>query len=251
VKSRRNDLVNSKRKRSASDREMSSGESHTTPEGETGVRDTLTRRKFFATVGAITGGIAIGIPPIGAKAVELAAPEEKSAGNLHPVELMINGKRHTLSLDPRVTLLDALRDKLDLTGTKKGCDRGECGACTVLVNGHRILSCLSLAIAHGGDEITTVEGLAKDGELHPLQAAFIEYDGFQCGYCTPGQLCSAVALMSEAKKGDASSMTKDLGAVGPVDLTPDEIRERMSGNICRCGAYPGILRAVQSTYRKV
>jgi xanthine dehydrogenase YagT iron-sulfur-binding subunit len=167
-----------------------------------------------------------------------------------PLELTINGEKHQLSLDPRVTLLDLLRENLGLTGTKKGCDHGQCGACTVLANGRRINSCLSLAVVHHGDEITTVEGLAKGGELHPVQAAFVEHDGFQCGYCTPGQICSAVALLGEAERGDASYVTADLNKTGAAELTPDEIRERMSGNICRCGAYPEIVKAIETAQRR-
>ena len=151
-----------------------------------------------------------------------------------------------MTIDPRVTLLDLLRERLALTGTKKGCDHGQCGACTVLVNGRRINSCLSLAVSHEGDQVTTVEGLAHGRYLDAVQAAFIEHDGFQCGYCTPGQICSAVALLSEARNGDASFVTPNLQRLGPVELTGDEIRERMSGNICRCGAYPGIVAAVKS-----
>ena len=165
------------------------------------------------------------------------------------VDLTVNGARHQLQLDPRATLLDVLRERLGLSGTKKGCDHGQCGACTVLVNGRRINSCLSLAVCHEGDEVTTVEGIAAGGSLHPVQAAFIEHDGFQCGYCTPGQICSAVALIEELRKGDASFVTADLTRTGPVELTDDEIRERMSGNICRCGAYPGILAAVKESVR--
>ena len=149
------------------------------------------------------------------------------------MNLKINGKDYALDVDPRVTLLDALRERLHLTGSKKGCDHGQCGACTVLVNGRRINSCLSLAVTHEGDEITTIEGLASGEELHPLQAAFIEHDGFQCGYCTPGQICSAAALL---KENHANS--------------DDEIREWMSGNICRCGAYPNILAAIKEVKTK-
>jgi xanthine dehydrogenase YagT iron-sulfur-binding subunit len=145
-----------------------------------------------------------------------------------PVTLTVNGARHALDLDPRSTLLDVLRDHLDLTGTKKGCDQGQCGACTVLVDGRRVLSCLTLAVMKDGAAITTVEGLAKDGTPHPVQQAFIDHDAFQCGYCTPGQLCSAVGLIAEGKA-----------------RTADEIRELMSGNICRCGAYPNIVAAIQ------
>jgi xanthine dehydrogenase YagT iron-sulfur-binding subunit len=160
--------------------------------------------------------------------------------------LKINGEAHELELDPRVTLLDLLREHLQLTGTKKGCDHGQCGACTVLVNGQRINSCLSLAVMHDRDEITTIEGLAHEGELHPMQAAFIQYDGLQCGYCTPGQICSAVALLSELKAGAPSALTPNLADARAIELTDDEIRERMSGNICRCGAYVGIVAAVRS-----
>jgi xanthine dehydrogenase YagT iron-sulfur-binding subunit len=144
------------------------------------------------------------------------------------VTLTVNGARHALALDPRSTLLDVLRDHLDLTGTKKGCDQGQCGACTVLLDGRRVLSCLTLAVTKDGAAITTVEGLAKDGTPHPVQQAFIDHDAFQCGYCTPGQLCSAVGLIAEGKA-----------------RTADEIRELMSGNICRCGAYPNIVAAIQ------
>lgn len=161
------------------------------------------------------------------------------------VTLRVNGTKRNLKIEPRVTLLDALRDRIGLTGTKKGCDRGQCGACTVLVNGARINSCLSLAIMYDDVEITTVEGLAQGNQLHPVQAAFIKHDGFQCGYCTPGQVCSAVGAIAEAKAGTASAVTADVRKQGQVELTDIEIRERMSGNICRCGAYPGIVAAVQ------
>ena len=163
------------------------------------------------------------------------------------VAFKVNGATKTLELDSRVVLLDALRERLELTGTKKGCDQGQCGACTVLVDGRRVLSCLTLAATCEGREVTTVEGLAKGDELHPVQAAFIKYDGFQCGYCTPGQLCSAVGLLEEAKRGEVSHVTKDVSAT-TTRLTNDEIRERMSGNICRCGAYPGIVAAIQEAH---
>jgi xanthine dehydrogenase YagT iron-sulfur-binding subunit len=149
------------------------------------------------------------------------------------IKLRINGSEHPLRIDPRTTLLDALRDRLGLTGSKKGCDHGQCGACTVLVNGRRINSCLALAAMHEGDEITTIEGLAQDSTLHPVQAAFLEHDGFQCGYCTPGQICSAVALLKENHA-----------------RTDDEIREWMSGNICRCGAYTNIVAAIREARDK-
>ena len=157
--------------------------------------------------------------------------------------ITVNGEARSLDLDPRTTLLDALREHLRLTGSKKGCDHGQCGACTVLVNGLRINACLSLAVMHDGDEVTTIEGLARDGKLHPLQQAFIDHDALQCGYCTPGQICSAVGMLEEAKAGWPSQETADLTA--KLELTDDEIRERMSGNICRCSAYPQIVAAIQ------
>ena len=161
-----------------------------------------------------------------------------------PMELRVNGALHRLEIEPRVTLLDALRERLRLTGAKKGCDHGQCGACTVLVNGRRVNSCLTLAVMHEGDEITTIEGLGSLEELHPLQAAFVAHDGFQCGYCTPGQICSAVGMLAEVKLGWPSHATADV-ATAEVELTDGEIRERMSGNICRCAAYPGIASAIR------
>jgi xanthine dehydrogenase YagT iron-sulfur-binding subunit len=158
------------------------------------------------------------------------------------VAFKVNGKRHELTLDTRTTLLDALREHLKLTGTKKGCDHGQCGACTVIVDGRRINSCLSLAVMHEGDSVTTIEGLGEPDRLHPMQAAFIKHDGYQCGYCTPGQICSAVAVLDEIKRGVPSHVTPDLTAGAP--LSNDEMRERMSGNICRCGAYSNILEAM-------
>jgi xanthine dehydrogenase YagT iron-sulfur-binding subunit len=163
----------------------------------------------------------------------IKAMTEANAASSVSVALTINGTKRELTLDPRSSLLDVLRDRFDLTGTKKGCDHGQCGACTVLVDGRRIVSCLTLAVMKDGASVTTVEGLAKNGTLHPLQQAFIDHDAFQCGYCTPGQLCSAVGLLAE---GNAK--------------TPDEIRELMSGNICRCGAYPNIVAAIQQTMRQ-
>jgi xanthine dehydrogenase YagT iron-sulfur-binding subunit len=160
------------------------------------------------------------------------------------IELSINGRKERLKLDLRTSLLDALREHLRLTGTKKGCDHGQCGACTVLLNGRRINSCLTFAAMHEGDEIVTIEGLGSPGALHPMQAAFVERDGFQCGYCTSGQICSAVGMLAEAKAGWPSHATADVGAPG-VALTDAEIRERMSGNICRCAAYPNIVAAIR------
>jgi xanthine dehydrogenase YagT iron-sulfur-binding subunit len=160
--------------------------------------------------------------------------------------LRINAQDFAVALDPRTTLLDARRHHLGLTGSKKGCDHGQCGACTVLVNGRRINACLTLAVMHEGDEITTIEGLAVDGQLHPMQAAFVARDAFQCGYCTPGQICSAVGMLDEARAQWPSHVSRDVAAAD-VTLTDAEIRERMSGNICRCAAYPNIVAAIRDT----
>jgi xanthine dehydrogenase YagT iron-sulfur-binding subunit len=190
-----------------------------------------TRRHFLKQVAGTSAAITFGPALLGVSAATAAETSPTNAALATPLakfRLKINGQEHPLELDPRTTLLDALREHLRLTGSKKGCDHGQCGACTVLVNGRRVNSCLSLAIVHEGDEITTIEGLAKGQSLHPVQAAFLEHDGFQCGYCTPGQICSAVACISE---GHAKS--------------DNEIREWMSGNLCRCGAYPNIVAAVK------
>jgi xanthine dehydrogenase YagT iron-sulfur-binding subunit len=200
-------------------------------------------KRRFLQAGAAAA--AYGAVPAGA---QTPLPEEASAANGAPssrqrVALNINGRPYALAVEPRVTLLDALREHVGLTGTKKGCDRGQCGACTVLVNGRRINACLTLAIAHDGEDIVTVEGLARSGVLHPVQEAFVKEDAFQCGYCTPGQLCSAVGMLAEAAAGAASAVS-DVRNLQPV-LDESEIRERMSGNICRCGAYPGIVAAVK------
>ena len=201
----------------------------------------LRRRRFgqLTFVGAL--GTVIG--KFAGKTLAQTTPQPSQKDTVN-VNLQINGKQQTLQIEPRVTLLDALREYIGLTGTKKGCGHGQCGACTVLVNGRRINSCLTLAIMNEGAEITTIEGLAQQDELHPVQAAFIENDGFQCGYCTPGQICSAVAAIAEIKQGRASAVTPDVRK-GQIELTDAEIRERMSGNICRCGAYPGIVAAVK------
>ena len=166
------------------------------------------------------------------------------------IDLQINGRSHSLTLDPRTTLLDALREHLALTGSKKGCDHGQCGACTVLIEGRRINSCLTLAVMHNGQSVTTIEGLAEAGKLHPLQAAFVEHDGFQCGYCTSGQICSAVGMLAESRSGMPSNVTADLAEPQP-ELTDAEIRERMSGNICRCAAYPNIVDAIKQAKTKM
>jgi len=204
-----------------------------------------TRRGFLQSAGALAGApLLVGhadAETAHAPAVALAAP---------PVALVlrVNGQAHALQVEPRTTLLDALRDHLGLTGTKKGCDRGQCGACTVIVDGRRINACLSLALAHAGDAIITIEGIGQPGNLHPLQAAFVAEDAFQCGYCTPGQVCSGVALMEEARRGDCSAVTPDVRRQGKAMLTDAEIRERMSGNLCRCGAYANIVAAVQAVH---
>jgi xanthine dehydrogenase YagT iron-sulfur-binding subunit len=158
---------------------------------------------------------------------------------LQDVELHVNGARHALTVDTRTSLLDLLRERLELTGAKKGCDHGQCGACTVLIDGQRANACLALAVAQDGREITTVEGLADGAELNPLQQAFVELDAFQCGYCTPGQLCSATGMLRELEAGWPSAVSN-----GEVRLSPDEIRERMSGNLCRCGAYANLVPAI-------
>lgn len=169
-----------------------------------------------------------------------AAPAPAQTRN--PVSLTVNGAPRQLELDTRTTLLDMLREHLQLTGTKKGCDHGQCGACTVMVNGERINSCLSLAVQHQGDEVTTIEGLGSPDDLHPMQAAFVEHDGYQCGYCTPGQICSSVAMLKEIDRGVPSHVSGSLE--GRMRVTDEEIRERMSGNICRCGAYSNIVAAI-------
>lgn len=161
------------------------------------------------------------------------------------VTLRINNQTHPLTLDTRTSLLDALREQLGMTGTKKGCDHGQCGACTILVNGRRINSCLTLAVMHDGDEITTIEGLGTPEDLHPMQSAFVEHDGFQCGYCTAGQICSAIGMLKEAADGWPSHVSTNLTATR-IALSDAEVRERMSGNICRCAAYPNIVAAIQS-----
>lgn len=202
----------------------------------------VSRRDFVKGAGILLG--AASLPPV------LTGAETAPGAQTHhvPITLTINGQRRAITVDTRTSLLDLLRENLALTGTKKGCDHGQCGACTVLADGQRIVSCLSLAVSHDGEEVTTIEGLAQGEALASMQQAFLEHDGFQCGYCTPGQILSAVGLMSEAKRGAPSYITADLTNEGPVDLTAHEARERMSGNICRCGAYPGIVAAVRQCY---
>ena len=190
-------------------------------------------------VGAAAAAAASTIPPIGVRA---AAQPAATPANVMPLSMEVNGQKLAAQVDTRATLLDVLRETFRLTGTKKGCDHGQCGACTVLVNGRRINSCLSLAVMHEGDRVTSIEGLGTPDDLHPMQAAFIKHDGYQCGYCTPGQICSAVAVLEEIKAGIPSHVSKNLTA--PSALTADEMRERMSGNLCRCGAYSNIAEAM-------
>jgi len=196
---------------------------------------TVTRREFL-----ITGATSVAAVTLPTATAAQILPAEKPAHA--KVSFEVNGQVRDLDVDTRTTLLDALRENLKLTGTKKGCDHGQCGACTVIVGGRRINSCLTLAVMHQGDRITTIEGLGKPGNLHPMQAAFVKHDGFQCGYCTPGQICSAVAVLEEIKAGIPSHVTADLTA-RPQPTIP-ELQERMSGNICRCGAYSNIVEAI-------
>jgi xanthine dehydrogenase YagT iron-sulfur-binding subunit len=197
----------------------------------------VTRRSFLSQVGA--AGVAVTTAPLVARAAQVVEPDAKSAGATEKVEnavgitLNVNGKMHAIEVDARATLLDGLRETISLTGTKKGCDHGQCGACTVHVNGRRINSCLTLAVMHEGDAITTIEGLGGPENLHPMQAAFVEHDGYQCGYCTSGQIMSAVALLKE-----------------PCGTKDADVKELMSGNICRCGAYPNIVAAIQQVRQR-
>ena len=195
-------------------------------------------RRAVLKAGAVSAGAAV-TPSLG-----LAQAPVPSAGTpvLAAVSFSVNGKPHVLEVDTRTTLLDVLREQLQLTGTKKGCDHGQCGACTILLDGRRINACLTLAVMHEGSDITTIEGLGAPGRLHPMQAAFIRHDGYQCGYCTPGQICSAVAVLDEIRRGVPSHVSASL-TEQPL-LSFDEIRERMSGNLCRCGAYSNIVEAI-------
>lgn len=208
-----------------------------------GLLSELTRRRFVQATSAIAAAFTGGLPALG---------EAEHDRTSLPVTLNVNGKSKVLTLDTRTSLLDALREDLNLTGTKKGCDHGQCGACTVLVDGRRVNSCLTLACSADGTEITTIEGLAKTSdpktleELSPVQAAFLVHDGYQCGYCTPGQIVSATALLEEQRKNELSIVSWESGKQSQPELSNDEIRERMSGNICRCGAYPNIVAAVRA-----
>ncbi|USI74927.1 aldehyde dehydrogenase iron-sulfur subunit PaoA [Sphingomonas morindae] len=198
----------------------------------------LSRRGLLA--GGAATAVIVAAPA--AAAPTTPAPRAGPAPSIMPVSLEVNGQRHDLTLDTRTSLLDALREHLHLTGTKKGCDHGQCGACTVIVNGARINACLSLALQHQGDRVTTIEGLGTPAALHPMQAAFVKHDGYQCGYCTPGQICSAVAVLDEIRQGIPSHVQADITAA--PQASPLEMRERMSGNICRCGAYSNIAEAM-------
>jgi len=199
---------------------------------------TITRRDLLIVGATSASALAASVE------AEAAAPPRPAAGTVptEKVTLHVNGQERTLTLDTRTTLLDTLREHLHLSGTKKGCDHGQCGACTVIVDGRRINSCLSLAVMHDGAQVTTIEGLGQPGRLHPMQAAFVKHDGYQCGYCTPGQICSSVAVLDEIKAGVPSHVSADLTAQ-PL-LSAAELRERMSGNICRCGAYSNIVEAI-------
>jgi xanthine dehydrogenase YagT iron-sulfur-binding subunit len=220
-------------------RSFSTGDQrHDDSECEAESRNGVTRRSFLGQIGvAVLAGVSANSLATESSPVQSETPPSQTAPSpipdAVPVTLQINGQKYRLHLEPRVTLLDALRNNLQMFGTKKGCDHGQCGACTVHINGRRVNSCLTFAIMRQGDEITTIEGLARNGQLHPVQAAFVEHDGFQCGYCTSGQIMSAVALLNEPCGGDDNS-----------------VRECMSGNICRCGAYPNIVAAVQQARKR-
>jgi len=217
----------------------------------------LTRREFLQLAGrSAAAGIAVGATPGYAQdrartpASQSVQPAERGAERV-PVNIVVNGEARTMVVEPRMTLLEALREELGLTGTKKGCDRGECGACTMHVDGRRIVSCMALAVMQEGKRITTIEGLERDGQLHPLQSAFIEHDGFQCGFCTSGQIMSGVAMIEEARAGWPSAATLDVRRRFRMgDLSKAEIRERMSGNLCRCACYPNIVDAVAQAAKR-
>lgn len=208
------------------------------------------RRDFLKKVTALgAGAAAVGFLDVDEIYAEVPDYVTNVPADAMSVKLNINGAERSLPIDSRTSLLDALRERLDLTGSKKGCDHGQCGACTVIIDGRRVLSCLTLAAMCDGKKITTIEGIADGDKLHPLQQAFLDKDALQCGYCTPGQICSAIAMLNEAKNGDASQVTQNLTVkAAGLKLSDDEIRERMSGNLCRCGAYPNIVDAIKEVH---
>ncbi|MFD1142373.1 2Fe-2S iron-sulfur cluster-binding protein [Larkinella insperata] len=216
----------------------------------------VNRRHFLKLMALASGGVlahqASAAEQVFTRPISEPLPGEPAPAAIEngvTVTFRVNGSAKKLLVDSRMTLLDTLRERLGLTGSKKGCDHGQCGACTVMVDGRRVLSCLTLAATCEGQSVQTIEGLAKGAELHPMQTAFLKHDGFQCGFCTPGQICSAVALLEEAKQGQASYVTATVRAKpAPVVLSDEEIRERMSGNLCRCGAYPNIVAAIQEVH---
>ncbi|RZJ91705.1 MAG: 2Fe-2S iron-sulfur cluster binding domain-containing protein [Chryseobacterium sp.] len=217
------------------------------------IQSGFNRRHFIKLMGLATAGL-LASHAIGAEQLFARSIEDEAIADLIPaavengitINFKVNSGVKKVLIDSRMTLLDTLRERIGLTGSKKGCDHGQCGACTVIVDGQRVLSCLTLAATCEGKSVITIEGLAKDNVLNPMQAAFLKHDGFQCGFCTPGQICSAVALMKEAKEGNLSYLTKEISSdPTPVMLSNEEIAERMSGNICRCGAYPNIVAAIK------
>ncbi|MVM35477.1 2Fe-2S iron-sulfur cluster binding domain-containing protein [Spirosoma sp. HMF4905] len=227
------------------------------PEDLTEILDTGVNRRHFLKLMAMAGGGILAAQSAVAEQLMTrpfneSGPENPTSDSLEnrvDVSFNVNGIARKLTVDSRMTLLDTIRERLDLTGSKKGCDHGQCGACTVIVNGHRMLSCLTLAASCEGKTVQTIEGLAQGSSLHPMQEAFLKHDGFQCGFCTPGQICSAVAMLDEVKKGHLSYVTQNVRQpAGPAKLSDEEIRERMSGNICRCGAYPNIVAAIHEVH---